>query len=151
KSSAEALLGIINDILDFSKIEAGKMDISPIEVALRPLLADMLKPLALRAAAKGLDLEWSAGDGVPEAVLTDPVRVRQVLTNLVGNALKFTAHGGVAVAVAMTGEDAIGCLLRLEVKDSGIGIPPEKLGTIFEPFEQADGSTTRRYGGTGLG
>jgi CheY-like chemotaxis protein len=151
KSSAEALLVVLNDILDFSKIEAGKLDLSPVEVSLREFLSDTLKPLAFRARSKGLELAWHAIDAVPDVVLADPVRLRQVLNNLAGNSLKFTSRGGVTVAVSLAGEDESGCLARFEVRDTGIGIPEDKLATIFAPFEQADGSTTRKYGGTGLG
>ncbi len=147
KSSAEVLLVILDDILDFSKIEANKISLDPVPVALRAFLDDALKPLTLRARSKNLTLSWHV-EGVPEAVLADPVRLRQVLVNLVGNAIKFTQAGAVTVSAAPSGTADE---YRFEVRDTGIGIAPDKVGHIFEPFEQADGSTTRKYGGTGLG
>jgi signal transduction histidine kinase/CheY-like chemotaxis protein len=163
KSSAEALLTVINDILDFSKIEAGKLDLDPSAFGLRDCVGDALKALALRAHAKGLELAYEAAPDVPDALVGDAGRLRQVLLNLAGNALKFTERGEVVVRVSCVGArgvsagptraDAAGPEIQLhfEVRDTGIGIPKDKLGSIFAPFEQADGSTTRRYGGTGLG
>ncbi|MEW6313816.1 MAG: response regulator [Pseudomonadota bacterium] len=151
KSSADGLLAIINDILDFSKIEAGKMTIETIPFSLRHCVAETLKPLAFRAHAKKLELIGSIDPEVPDALLGDPGRVRQILINLVGNALKFTQHGEVEVAVdtvAVAGDDV---WLHFAVRDTGIGIPAEKQKSIFEAFSQADTSTTRKYGGTGLG
>src|SRR5262245_6536028 len=160
KSSAESLLTILNDILDFSKIEAGKLDLDPVEMSLRDVVAQALKPLGFRAHSRGLDLFCRIGLDVPDALVTDPVRLRQVLTNLVGNAIKFTHAGEVTVRLQMaqpadatqlaSAASSI-CPLQCEVRDTGIGIPPDKLAVIFKPFEQADGSTTRKYGGTGLG
>ncbi len=151
KSSADALLTVINDILDFSKIEAGKLDLDPIPFALRDCVDETLKTLALRAHAKGLELSGRIAPDLPDDVIGDSGRLRQILVNLVGNALKFTERGEVVVSVEA--EDAAGddVALHLSVRDTGIGIPADKLKDIFEPFEQADGSTTRKYGGTGLG
>jgi signal transduction histidine kinase/ActR/RegA family two-component response regulator len=151
QASADSLLGIINDILDFSKVEAGKLDLDPVPFRLREALEGLLKPLALRARAKGLRLTSQVAADVPDGLIGDPTRLRQVLINLVGNALKFTEQGEVAVEVARQEAEGAGMTLRFRVRDTGIGIPAEKLAVIFEPFEQADGSTTRKYGGTGLG
>jgi signal transduction histidine kinase/CheY-like chemotaxis protein len=149
--SADSLLTIINDILDFSKIEAGKLVLDPVEFDLNELLSETMKTLALRADQKGLELLCHSAADVPDRVVGDAVRVRQVLVNLVGNALKFTEQGEVVVAVekGVTLGREVG--LHFSVCDTGIGIPPEKQKSIFEAFTQADGSTTRRYGGTGLG
>jgi signal transduction histidine kinase/DNA-binding response OmpR family regulator len=151
KSSADGLLVVINDILDYSKIEAGKLELDPQPFALHQLLEDTVHSLALRAHAKGVELACSIAPDVPNHVLVDAGRLRQILVNLVGNSVKFTEEGevvlGVECFVAHDGTE----MLRCHVSDTGIGIPPEKLQTIFEPFEQADGSMTRRYGGTGLG
>jgi signal transduction histidine kinase/CheY-like chemotaxis protein len=151
KTSAESLLTVINDILDFSKIEAGKLTLESTSFDLRDALEETLRTLAVRAHAKGLELACRFAPGVPDALVGDPSRLRQVVVNLVGNAIKFTERGEVVVSVDLDsdGPDDIG--LHVAVSDTGIGIPPEKLATVFAPFEQADGSTTRRYGGTGLG
>lgn len=151
KSSADALLGVINDILDFSKIEAGKLDLDPTPLFLRDLVGDTLKSLAYHAHEKGLELACDLPPEVPELVVADPVRLRQVLTNLVGNAIKFTESGEVVVRASLIESQADGFRLRFAVSDTGIGIPAEKLSAIFKPFTQADGSTTRRFGGSGLG
>jgi PAS domain S-box-containing protein len=148
KMSAESLLTILNDILDFSKIEARKLQLDPVVFHLRDAVGDTVRALAVRAQQKGLELACRVGPDVPEHVVGDPGRLRQVLVNLVGNAIKFTEKGEVVVSVRKDGGSG---LLRFEVTDTGIGIPPEKLATVFLPFEQADRSTTRRYGGTGLG
>ena len=152
-SSAEALLTVINDILDFSKIEAGKLDLESAAFGLRDALEETLCTLALRAHAKGLELACRVAPGVPAALVGDPTRLRQVVVNLVGNAIKFTSSGEVVVSVDVEeGDgDADAVALHVAVTDTGIGIPAEKLAAIFAPFEQADGSTTRRFGGTGLG
>ena len=151
RSSAESLLTIINDILDFSKIEAGKLDLVPTELRLRDVIAEVMKLLALRAREKGLDLLFEVDSSVPDLLQGDPDRLRQILMNLIGNAIKFTSRGQVVLAVrcesCMRGE----AVLRFSVKDTGVGIPEDKLDLIFEPFAQADGSTTRKYGGSGLG
>ncbi len=151
KSSADALLTVINDILDFSKVEAGKLEIDPHDFSLRDSLGDTLKTLGVRAAAKGLELVCDIAADVPDGLVGDAARVRQVLVNLLGNAIKFTARGEVVVHVSSEAQSADAVQLHFAVTDTGIGIPLEKLQTIFQPFEQADSSTTRRYGGTGLG
>jgi PAS domain S-box-containing protein len=166
RSSAEALLEVIDDLLDFSRIEAGKLELDRAPFALRAALNDTLRLLALRAHRKGLELVCHVRPDVPDALVGDAGRLRQVLTNLIGNAIKFTEHGEVVVEVeALAGEDGpeaalasglpgqelLPCSLLFSVRDTGIGIPPDKQEKIFQPFEQADSSTTRRYGGTGLG
>ena len=151
KSSSEALLRIINDILDFSKIEAGKLQFEHIPYNLDQLIAETLKSLSARARDKGLPLTCAIADDVPLAVIGDPGRLRQILVNLVGNAIKFTEHGEVEVQVARTMVVGDVRLLHFAVRDTGIGIPAEKMDTIFESFSQEDSSITRRYGGTGLG
>jgi signal transduction histidine kinase/CheY-like chemotaxis protein/HPt (histidine-containing phosphotransfer) domain-containing protein len=150
KSSADALLTVINDILDFSKIEAGKLDLDPLPFSLRDTVGDTLKALAARAHAKGLELACDIHRDAPDLLLGDAHRLRQVLTNLVGNAIKFTERGEVVVRCQRV-EEPTGVRLRFSVADTGIGIAPDKLRAVFEPFTQADGSTTRKYGGTGLG
>jgi signal transduction histidine kinase/CheY-like chemotaxis protein len=151
KMSADSLLQIINDILDFSKIEAGRLTLDPSPFKLRELLDDTMRTLAMRAHEKQLELLCDVNDGVPDHVAADSGRLRQVLVNLVGNAIKFTDKGEVVVNVWMERTDSAHGVLHLAVADTGIGIPPEKHGLIFAPFSQADGSITRRYGGTGLG
>jgi signal transduction histidine kinase/ActR/RegA family two-component response regulator len=156
RSSADALLHVINDILDFSKIEAGKLDLAPARFDLRALVDGVLGLLAPRAAEKGLRLTSHVTRTVPTFVVGDEVRVRQVLINLVGNALKFTTEGQVTVTVDLDASRAPGdpqqpLGVRVAVADTGIGIAPEHQQRIFEAFAQADGSTTRKYGGTGLG
>ncbi len=150
-SSGESLLTIINDILDFSKIEAGKLDLESIEMDLEPILRRPLDLLKARAEAKGLSLTSNMGPGVPSRVIGDPVRLSQILINLVGNALKFTESGGVEIRVEETARIAGRTFLRFSVTDTGIGIPEDKLDRLFKSFSQVDGSTTRKYGGTGLG
>jgi len=151
KSSGDALLTVINDILDFSKIEAGKLDIDPAPFFLRDSVCDTLKAAALRAHAKELELTWDIPSDVPDAVVGDVGRLRQVLTNLVGNAIKFTENGEVGVRAEQVPDENGKLRLRFTVHDTGIGIPKHKQAAIFDAFTQADGSTTRRYGGTGLG
>ena len=151
KSSSEALLRIINDILDFSKIEAGKLLIEAIPYQLDVVLADTLKTLALRARQKGLVLGLEIAEDVPPMVVGDPGRLRQVVVNLVGNAIKFTQHGEVMVRVQRGDGSIDGRTLQISVSDTGIGIPSEKLDSVFEAFSQEDSSITRRFGGTGLG
>ena len=151
-SSADALLGLINDILDFSKIEAGKLDIEIIDFDLRTLLEEMTDLLALRTADKCLELICHATPDVPSLLQGDPGRLRQILLNLAGNALKFTEQGEVVITVAPEDGAAEGHVrLRFAVRDTGIGIPADKLDQLFSAFTQADTSTTRKYGGTGLG
>jgi PAS domain S-box-containing protein len=151
KSSSEALLTVINDILDFSKIEAGKLDLDPQPFALRDCLGDTLKTIAVRAQAKGLELACQIDHDVPDALIGDAGRLRQVLLNLVGNAIKFTEHGEVVVRAALKRAGQGEVVVHISVTDTGIGIPANKIKAVFEPFTQADGSTTRKYGGTGLG
>ena len=148
--SANSLLTILNDVLDFSKIEAGRLDLNPIDFSLRQCVAETCKMLRMGAAEKGLVLETSIARDVPDSIVGDPDRLRQVLYNLIGNAVKFTAQGGVYLNVE-TQPSSEGVLIRFAVRDTGIGIPHEKQELIFEAFRQADGSTTRKYGGTGLG
>jgi PAS domain S-box-containing protein len=149
--SAESLLGILNSILDFSKIESRKLEMESVPFELRDLAAETLKPLVLAAEAKGLELIFDIAPDVPDAIVGDPLRLRQVITNLVGNAIKFTEKGHVLLEVREDRRGATGAVLHFSVSDTGVGIPREKQPLIFEPFSQADGSTTRRYGGTGLG
>jgi PAS domain S-box-containing protein len=151
QTSADSLLTVINDILDFSKIEARQLELDRIEFNLRDTLGDALKVLALHAHQKGLELADFVQPEVPEWLVGDPGRLRQVLTNLVDNATKFTEQGEVVVRVAVEGQTADPSCLHFTVSDTGIGIPAEMQKSIFEPFVQADASTTRRYGGTGLG
>jgi two-component system sensor histidine kinase/response regulator len=151
KISADALLVVINDILDFSKIEAGKMELDQTAVDIRLVVAEALKTVALRADEKNLELIKKVHPAVPAKVIGDPARLRQILLNLVGNAIKFTAEGEITVEVSVVDAAAQPARLLFAVTDTGIGVPAAKLGSIFKPFEQADGSTTRRFGGTGLG
>jgi signal transduction histidine kinase/CheY-like chemotaxis protein len=151
KSSAESLLSILNDILDFSKIESRKLELESVPFALADVVNDLLKPFALRASQKGLELIVHIMPGVPAGVIGDPVRLQQVLGNLVANAIKFTASGHVLVELREDAHTDDGTMLHFAVSDTGIGVPADKHATIFEAFSQADGSTTRRYGGTGLG
>ena len=151
QSSGEALLEIINDILDFSKIEARGLDLDLTEFSLRETVGDAAKVLALRASEKGIELAVDIAANVPDALVGDPGRLRQVLLNVLGNAVKFTSKGEVVLEVSMGRPTADKAALLFSVSDTGIGIDPEKLDQIFQPFTQADSSTTRRYGGTGLG
>jgi two-component system, sensor histidine kinase and response regulator len=151
KLSGEALLNVINDILDFSKIEAGKVDLEETPFDLRECVEATLKPLALRADEKGLELLCETAPETAETVLGDPARLRQILTNLVGNAIKFTDRGEVALRVQSEPASANNWTLHFIVSDTGIGVPAEKLTSIFDSFAQADTSITRMYGGTGLG
>ena len=151
KLSADSLLSVINDILDFSKIEAGKVDLEEIDFDLRECIEGTLKALALRADEKGLELLCDVSHEFPECVVGDPGRLRQILLNLVGNALKFTSQGEVSLTVQTDLIEDKGAILRFTVSDTGVGIAPEKLETIFDSFSQADTSTTREFGGTGLG
>ena len=151
KSCAESLMFVINDILDFSKIEAGKLTLEAVDFSLRRLVTDIVKPLAVRADQKGLELMVRVHPEVPDQLIGDPVRLRQVLVNLIGNALTFTEGGEVVITITSAALATDPYHLHFEVSDTGIGIPPEKQNLIFESFAQADGSTTRKYGGTGLG
>ncbi|HRQ45807.1 MAG TPA: response regulator [Rhodocyclaceae bacterium] len=151
KSSAEALLDIINEILDFSKIEAGKLHLEHIEFSLRELLADITRSMSVRAHQQGLELFLNPDRDVPEGLRGDPSRLRQVVLNLVGNAIKFTPEGEVELHIGMRCREADRVTLAFEVRDTGIGIPADRQEAIFAAFDQADTSTTRKYGGTGLG
>jgi signal transduction histidine kinase/CheY-like chemotaxis protein len=149
--SAESLLSIINDILDFSKIEAGKLELESIPFDLRESLGETMKAVSYRAHQKGLELIYAVQPDVPEALLGDPGRIRQILVNLIGNAIKFTDFGEIFVGIEEESQTSNSTLLHFSVKDTGVGIPVEKQKTIFEAFSQADGSMARKYGGTGLG
>jgi signal transduction histidine kinase/ActR/RegA family two-component response regulator len=153
RTSADSMISVLNDILDFSKIEAGKLDLHPVPFRLRESLSQNLAALGVKASEKNLELACQVGREVPDWIIGDPNRLGQIVTNLVGNAIKFTDEGEVFVRVKVdesaTEDDSI--LLRFTVADTGIGIAPEKQQIIFESFMQADGSTTRKYGGTGLG
>jgi signal transduction histidine kinase/DNA-binding response OmpR family regulator len=145
-SSGSHLLHLINDILDLAKVESGRLEVERITCAPHRIVREVVDVLGVRAREKGVSLTFECDGPVPESVLSDAVRLRQIVTNLVGNALKFTERGGVKVVLALRGR-----MLHLDVHDSGIGIPSDKLESIFEPFTQAESSTTRRFGGTGLG
>jgi signal transduction histidine kinase/DNA-binding response OmpR family regulator len=151
RTSADQLLALLNDILDFSKIEAGKLDISPVDFPLRDCIAGALHLLVPRAEEKGLDLLCRVAPDVPDELIGDPGRLRQIVINLVGNAIKFTESGSVAVEIAREPGTESDPRLHFRVADTGVGIPPGKQLAVFEAFEQADASTTRKYGGTGLG
>jgi len=151
RSSGEALLSIVNNILDYSKIEAGKMEIEMVDFDLHSLIADLVATMAVQAHAKGLELSCRIDPNCPALLRGDPGRLRQVLTNLVGNAIKFTHGGEVIMGASPESEKEEAVVLRMAVRDTGIGIPEERRSMIFDKFTQADASTTRRYGGTGLG
>jgi two-component system sensor histidine kinase/response regulator len=151
KSSADSLLRVINDILDFSKIEAGKLELEGTEFDIRDLFKDTLKTLAMRADKKGTEVSLRVAPDVPELLIGDPTRLRQLLVNLVGNSIKFTERGTIIVNTELQPGPPPDVRLHISVSDTGIGIPLEKQRLIFEPFSQADGSTTRQFGGTGLG
>jgi PAS domain S-box-containing protein len=151
RASGEALLAILNDILDFSKIEARKLDLETVDFDLQLLIDDFLAMLAVPAHSKGLELACRVHPDVPTLLRGDPGRLRQILTNLVGNAVKFTNQGEIVVGATLLEELETECLLRFTVRDSGIGIPEDKLGVVFDTFRQVDTSTTRKHGGTGLG
>ncbi|MCG8639631.1 MAG: ATP-binding protein [Desulfobacterales bacterium] len=149
--ASQTLLGIINDILDFSKIEANKLELEKTCFSPRKLLEDVLKMIETNAVAKGLSLSLEVDTKVPEVVIGDPTRLHQVLVNLLSNAIKFTQKGGIVVGAKTIDHSGFNAELQFSVKDSGIGIDPEKQKLIFEPFSQEDDSTTRKFGGTGLG
>ncbi|MCP3980609.1 MAG: response regulator [bacterium] len=151
KSSADALLTLVNDVLDFSKIEAGKLILETIPFDLRDAISDALKPLSVRAHGKQIELIYDIAHDVPEVIVGDPSRLRQVLVNLVHNSIKFTEKGEVAIRVTVDSALDDSLTLRFAVADTGIGIPQEKQQLVFDSFTQVDGSTTRKYGGTGLG
>ncbi len=149
--SAEALLGLVDDLLDLSKVESGRMELIPEPFSLRQQINRLMRPLLYRGAARGLKVEWTVSPEVPETVVADAGRLRQVLINLVGNAIKFTDSGSVSLSVDCLDRQAESALLRFLVRDSGIGMAPDNLISIFEPFTQLDASSTRKRGGTGLG
>ena len=149
--SAETLLSIINDLLDFSRIETGTMEFSPTTFSLREQVDAFLGPLQLRARDKSLKLSWQIGDDVPDLVVADHTRIGQVLVNLVSNSIKFTQQGEVVVRITQLGQECNRVHLYFSVRDTGIGVPEDKIKAIFEPFVQADNSFSRRYGGAGLG
>jgi signal transduction histidine kinase/CheY-like chemotaxis protein len=151
KNSADILLALINDILDFSKIEAGHLDVERRQFSLSKAISDIPAMLALRAQQKGLALNTKIPQGIPDSLVGDGLKLRQILVNLVGNAVKFTARGRVELTVEVMESSNLECRLKFSIKDTGIGIPLEEQRHIFEPFTQADGSITRRFGGTGLG
>ena len=151
KNSAQSLMVILNDILDFSKIEAGKLQIEAVDFSLHELVNDTLKTLIPRAESKGLKIDVNVPVDLPAQVRSDPVRIRQVLTNLCDNAIKFTSEGGVSISILLNALEGAGTEVQFSVKDTGIGIPLEKQKGVFEAFSQADTSTTRKFGGTGLG
>jgi PAS domain S-box-containing protein len=153
RQSGDALLSVINDILDFSKIEAGKLELESQPFDLRECIESALDLVATRAAEKNLDLAYLVGDGMPAALVGDVTRLRQILLNLLSNAVKFTEHGEVVLSVSARRPDDAAALHELifSVRDTGIGIPPDRVGRLFQSFSQVDASTTRRYGGTGLG
>jgi signal transduction histidine kinase len=149
--SGETLLSLLNDILDLAKIEAGRMELAPSPISIVSMLQDVAHFLKPTAAQKGLKLAWTSSPQIPEWLLADPLRLRQVLLNLVGNAIKFTEAGSVEMDATVDSQNENKVTLRFAVRDTGPGIPMEKQELIFKPFHQADGSTTRKYGGTGLG
>jgi PAS domain S-box-containing protein len=151
RDSAESLLSVLDEVLDFSKIEAGKINIESVPFDLNQVITHAVKTFEVPAGEKSLRLGLSLGDGVPSVVVGDPVRLRQVLANLLDNAIKFTSKGGVDVGVEMESKGDENLVLRFAVEDTGMGIPPDTQSSVFDSFTQADGSITRQYGGTGLG
>ncbi len=151
RSSGESLLALINDILDFSKIEAGKVELEIENFDLRAVVEDAAELLSVKAQEKGLELSCIVSPSLPTHLRGDSGRLRQVLLNLAGNAVKFTERGTVTMRASLDSEDTSSAVIRLSVEDTGIGIPPDRQQSIFSPFTQVDGSTTRKYGGTGLG
>ncbi len=151
QACAESLLGVINDILDFSKIEARKLELDSAKFDIRKLTAEVSRTMRMRMDEKGLVLHTAVAGEVPERLVGDPYRLRQILVNLIGNAVKFTDRGSISVDITLEHRAGADCVLRFAVRDTGVGIPREKQGAIFRPFEQADGSSSRRHGGTGLG
>jgi signal transduction histidine kinase/CheY-like chemotaxis protein len=149
--SGKTLLGIINGILDFAKVEAGKLELEQVDFSLRRVVGDAVEMVAFQAGDKGLALDFDMAAEAPDVLRGDPTRIRQVLVNYLANAIKFTSAGKVSIRVSMLDETDSQVTMRLEVQDTGIGIPLHRQHTLFEPFAQADASTTRRYGGTGLG
>ena len=150
RSSAAALLRIIDDVLDFSKIEAGRMELEEAPCSLRALIEGTTETLSVQVEKKGLAISSSIDPGTPDALLTDVTRLRQILFNLIGNATKFTDTGSITVRARALAADATHVTLALSVTDTGIGMDEDQQSRLFKPFSQADSSTTRRYGGTGL-
>ena len=151
RDSAQALLTVINDILDFSKVESGKLELELLDLDLRDTLEDVARLLSIQAHAKGLEITVQVDPRMPDFLRGDPGRIRQILLNLGGNAVKFTHHGEVAIDLKVLERDDGGVLVRCEVRDTGIGIPADRLPALFKPFTQVDASTTRQFGGSGLG
>ncbi len=151
KTSAESLLRILNDVLDFSKIESRRLELESIPFSLPEVVSRTLKPLAVRADEKGLELICDIDPGIPAGLMGDPGRLQQIITNLVGNAIKFTEHGHIIVAVREDAHNGSLTTLHFRITDSGIGIAQDKQTTIFDAFFQGETSTTRRFGGTGMG
>jgi PAS domain S-box-containing protein len=151
KDSADALMVVINDILDFSKIEAGKLELENLPFNLRKSATDCMRTLEARAIQKGLGISVRVADDVPDMIVGDAARLRQILLNLLGNAVKFTTQGSVKLDIAQLHQTEKSIQLHFAIRDTGIGIAADKLDTIFEAFSQADNSMTRQYGGTGLG
>src|SRR4029077_2734245 len=151
KSSADALLSVINDILDFSRIEAGKLALDPVDFNPHDTIGDTANAVAWKAHQKGLELIVDVGAAVPARLRGDPGRLRQILVNLLGNAIKFTTHGEVVLRVISDVPMPPDLELHFAISDTGVGIPADRQQSVFEAFTQADGSTTRAYGGTGLG
>ena len=151
KRNGEHLLTTINDILDLSRIEAGTQSIEITTCSPEQIVKDVVSTMKVSADAKGLSLSVQSATNVPRYIRTDLIRLRQILVNLVGNAIKFTEAGGVRIAMQLDTDAAIGLKLRFDISDSGIGISEEKIGFLFQPFSQVDGSAKRRFGGSGLG
>jgi two-component system sensor histidine kinase/response regulator len=151
QSSAEGLLQFVNGILDFSKIDAGKLELDPMDFELRDTVQDAVNLLAVHARQKGLELSCEIHPEVPRYIVGDPVRLRQILVNLIGNAIKFTGQGRVDVEVRVEQLKGSFTTIKFLARDTGMGIPLDKQQSIFEAFTQADGSMTRRFGGTGWG
>ena len=150
-AAAQSLLSLLNDILDLSKIEAGRLELIPVAFSLRQCMEDAVRIFAVAAQQKGLDLRLQVEPDVPDVLVGDPFRLRQIVVNLLGNAIKFTARGGVGIRVELERQVDSKITLHFRMSDTGVGIAGEQQAEIFEPFRQADGSTTRQYGGTGLG
>src|SRR6202012_4699731 len=151
RDSASALLTVINDILDFSKVEAGKLDLEMLDMDMRDTVEDVARLLAIQAHAKGLEVIALIDPGLPDLVRGDAGRLRQVLLNLGGNAVKFTQKGEVSIEFKVAQKDDRGTLVRCGIRDPGMGIPASRVEALFTAFTQVDSSTTRRFGGTGLG
>lgn len=151
KKSADSLLRVVNDILDFSKIEAGKMDIETVPFQVEEIVSDVVQNISFNAKKKALNISYELGDGVPEKLMGDPTRLKQLLLNFGSNAVKFTEQGGVTIHVELADRDKRIPSVKYSVSDTGLGIPKDKQDGIFDPFKQADSSTTRKFGGTGLG